>query len=621
LLTGATGGIGRELVRLLAEEGARLILTGRRFSDLERLIHSLPHPESATAIDCELILAGEAERLAREAEAVHGRIDVLINNAGMSYFALAEEATDDNIRKLFELNTFTPLTLARCLIPGMKARGEGRIINISSAAGRVPIPTVSIYGGSKSALALMANTMRLELAPAGITIMNIYPGTVATAFEVNALREKDRPGLDPAGRSGSPPAEMAARIIQASRGSAGEVWLEREGFWMAASSLLWPSLVERRLRSLRDRALAHGEGGKPPGQRRWQLWQVETSMACHLNCTMCPWKEVRAAAGEEALLSVGVWEKLRPHLPEVASVDFSGGGEPLLHGSLCEWIAEARGQGCRAGFLTNGMLLNEEICRDLVAAGTDWIAVSMDGASAEVYESVRPGATFEQVTRNIRQLASLRVQRVPRLAINFVMMPANFHQLEDLIRLARELGVDQVNFKQCDVVRGEHGHGLGLFASREAREQRRYEKTLARARRLARRLGIETTAFSFLPDEQPVCDQDPRSSLFIRHDGYVAPCINQAYGGEVCFLGEKKQMPTVHYGSLEESDLLELWETNLCRRYRDLFQQRVQAHDVKLISTGLGSSLKDLKEAFESAREAMPRPPEGCNHCHYLFDI
>ncbi len=211
LLAGATGGIGRELTRRLAEEGTLLILTGRRFSDLGELIRSLPDPGSATAMDCELIVAGEADRLAGDAEAVHGRIDILINNAGMSYFALAEEATDENIRQLFELNTFTPLTLARRLIPGMKARGGGRIINIASAAGRVPIPTVRIYGGSKSSLALMANTMRLELAPAGITVINIYPGAVATAFEVNALRERDSPG---------PPARSQKKLLKLPRAPA-----------------------------------------------------------------------------------------------------------------------------------------------------------------------------------------------------------------------------------------------------------------------------------------------------------------------------------------------------------------------------------------------------------------
>jgi MoaA/NifB/PqqE/SkfB family radical SAM enzyme len=487
----------------------------------------------------------------------------------------------------------------------------------------VPIPTVGIYGGSKSALALMANTMRLELAPAGITVINVYPGTVRTAFEVNAPREKGRPGLDPAGRSGRSVGEIAARIVGAAKGPGGEVWLEREGRWMATAALLWPSLVERRLQPLRDRALAHEEGsreGKPAAERRWHLWQVESSMACHLRCVMCPWKDVRDGAGE-ALMSDAVWDIIREHLPEIASVDFSGGGEPLLHPRLFERIAEAKACGSTAGFLTNGMKLDEEASQSILTSGTDWVAVSVDGSDAPVYEAVRTGASFDTVTGNIRRLAALRAGQSPRLAINFVMMPMNVHQLEELVRLAADLGVDQVNFKQCDVVRGEHGRGFGLFASREERELRRYEKALARARRLARRLKIETTAFSFVPEELPVCDQDPRSSLFIRYDGKVAPCINQAYGGEVCFMGRQEQMPTVHYGSLPEQDPLELWEGDLCSLYRRTFDERVKAHDAKLISSGVGSSMAELKEVFASARDAMPPPPTGCHICHYLYDI
>ena len=104
LLTGATGGLGQELARRLSQEGARLILTGRTREQLEALIASLPVPAAATPIDGNLTQPGEALRLAHEAQRVHGQVDVLINNAGMGYFALVEEAADERIRQLFELN-------------------------------------------------------------------------------------------------------------------------------------------------------------------------------------------------------------------------------------------------------------------------------------------------------------------------------------------------------------------------------------------------------------------------------------------------------------------------------------------------------------------------------------
>jgi MoaA/NifB/PqqE/SkfB family radical SAM enzyme len=248
------------------------------------------------------------------------------------------------------------------------------------------------------------------------------------------------------------------------------------------------------------------------------------------------------------------------------------------------------------------------------------VAVSLDGADAGTYEAIRGGASFETVTGNVRRLASLRVDGRPRIALNLVMMPENVDQLEAMVRLAADLGADQVNFKQCDVVRGDHGCDRGLFAAGPDAAVRRCEKLLGRARRLARKLGVETTAFSFTPEELPVCDQDPRDSLFIRHDGRVAPCINQAYGGEICFLGEKAEMPEVHYGSLPADDLFELWQGALCRSYRETFAGRVAAHDRELVS-GHFSSLDQLQRTYEEARKAMPAPPRGCSRCHYLYDI
>ena len=116
------------------------------------------------------------------------------------------------------------MVLIKSLVPQMKARGNGRIVNIVSCAGRVPIPTVGVYGGSKSALAVMSNTMRLELEPAGIDIINIYPGTVATAFEEHAFREEERPGLCPKDVCGEPRFRIAQKVIEAAAGPPGEVW-------------------------------------------------------------------------------------------------------------------------------------------------------------------------------------------------------------------------------------------------------------------------------------------------------------------------------------------------------------------------------------------------------------
>lgn len=320
-------------------------------------------------------------------------------------------------------------------------------------------------------------------------------------------------------------------------------------------------------------------------------------------------------------MDASVWAALRPHLENVVEIDFSGGGEPLLHPDLADWIAEAKHAGCQAGFLTNGSLLDEAAASRMMQAGVDWIAISADAARAETYEEIRKGADFQTFSENVRRLTGMRMGKIPRVSFNSVMMPSNIEQLQGIVRLAADLQVDQVNFKQCDVVRGGEEGKLGLFASKADREIRRHEKALAKARKLARKLGIETTAFAFVPDELPVCDQDPRHSLFIRYDGRVSPCINLAIGGPSCFLGENVVMPTVHYGRLPEEDLQTLWKTESCQFYRKRFEERVTAHDAVLARANFEPSLIKLAEVFAKAREAMPQAPEGCRTCHYLYDI
>ncbi|UCD82673.1 MAG: radical SAM protein, partial [Desulfobacterales bacterium] len=266
-----------------------------------------------------------------------------------------------------------------------------------------------------------------------------------------------------------------------------------------------PRYLDRRLTSLRDKVI----GKKSLKIRPWRLFQVESAIACNLKCVMCPWREMAKRVENHGIMTQTVWEAIRPYLDRVQSVDFTGGGEPLLQPQLAEWIADATEAGCETGFLTNGQLLTAEKLEKILAGGINWICISMDGATAELYNKIRVGSNFDRVCQNVTNIARLRTGKVPKIMINFVLMNINFHQVEDIVRLAARLGVDQVNFKQCDVIRGKEGKGFGLFASDETKEIRRLQKSLKKARRLAKKLKIKTTAFDFTPQELAVCDQDP----------------------------------------------------------------------------------------------------------------
>lgn len=622
LITGATGGIGAILTHLLSDAGATLLLSARSGRDLESLRQTLPFSDRAQIAPADLSVPGEAKQLAKRALQMLGHVDAFFNLAGIGYFALMEEAREENMRHLFELNTFSPMILMRELVPHMVGRRSGRMVNIVSCAGRIPIPTEGVYGGSKSALAIMANTMRFELEPRNIDILNIYAGTTATDFERNALREYERPGICPIEGCGEPYQEMAEKIFRASSGPSGEIWLEKDAKWMAAGALVFPKFIDKRLTSLRDRALGPVSQMFPSRKRPWRLWQVESAIACNLKCIMCPWTEFRSDSTDKGRLQPEVWDAIKPHLGHVASVDFTGGGEPLLQPRLAQWIADANQVGCETGFLTNGLLLTPQKAEEVITAGIDWICFSVDGADAETYERIRVGSDFEKVTRNISHLCRTRPGNRPKTMINFVIMSVNAHQMTKIVELAAELGVDQVNFKQCDVIRGDHGKAEGLFSPEQTKAVKAMERDLGKALKRAKKLKIATTAFSFTPEELPVCAQDPRDSIFIRYDGTVAPCINLALGGPTTFLGKDVTMPSVHYGCLPASDIESLWETETCRFYRERFEQRVQASEEGFLSVDLSEkSLIKLKAAKQAAIEAMPEAPEGCRICHYLFDI
>ena len=355
--------------------------------------------------------------------------------------------------------------------------------------------------------------------------------------------------------------------------------------------------------------------------KKWRLWQVEPTRDCNLSCLMCPWPGLRSGPSQSLQMGEQTWNRLLPHLDEVESIDFTGSGEPLLNPHLFKWLKEAGERGCHTGFLTNGTLLDEDGARQVIEAGLEWIGFSIDGAEKEVYERIRKGADFGAVTSAIEALAGLRHQGQPLLMINFVIMEQNLDQLEGIIRLARKLGVDQVNFKQCDVSRDGCGGSLGLFETEKSKRAVALKKRLDRVRNLGKKLGVATTAFSFYPDQQPVCDQDPRDSLFIRSDGIVAPCINLAYGGSSQFFGQSVLLPDTHFGDIGHSSAEAIWTSEPCLGFRRCFAERVASYNASLAAADLGHDLIKLGEAFDRAEKAMIEPPSGCATCHYLYGV
>jgi NAD(P)-dependent dehydrogenase (short-subunit alcohol dehydrogenase family) len=191
IITGASAGIGEATARMLGRQGARLVLTARRqdrLNVLKQEIESAQTGGTARAAGTVLAIAGDVtsasdrERLVQETMRVFGRIDALVNNAGYGQRGPIEIVPVDDIRRNFETNVFSLIALTQLAIPIMRSQRSGRIVNISSVAGRIARPLSSVYDATKHALEAISDGMRGELAPFGIKVIVIEPGFIITEF-------------------------------------------------------------------------------------------------------------------------------------------------------------------------------------------------------------------------------------------------------------------------------------------------------------------------------------------------------------------------------------------------------------------------------------------------------
>jgi NAD(P)-dependent dehydrogenase (short-subunit alcohol dehydrogenase family) len=177
LITGCSTGIGRAAAAHLVAVGHTVIATARRVDDLTVLAAAGCQTLPLDVTD-EASMRGAVDAI----EAWHGRIDVLVNNAGYSQSGAVESVPLAQTRAQFETNVFGPLRLTQLVLPGMRRRGAGRVVNVSSMGGRLVFPGGGVYHASKYALEALSDALRYELRPFGIAVVLIEPGLIRTSF-------------------------------------------------------------------------------------------------------------------------------------------------------------------------------------------------------------------------------------------------------------------------------------------------------------------------------------------------------------------------------------------------------------------------------------------------------
>ena len=212
LVTGASGGIGAAIARVLHRQGAKVALSGTRVDALEALAAELG--EGAAVCPADLRDAGAAEALVAAAEAACGPLHVLVNNAGLTRDGLAMRMKDEDFALVLDVDLAAPFRLARAALRGMVRRRAGRIIGIGSIVGATGNAGQANYAAAKAGLAGLTKALAQEVASRGITVNLVAPGFVATAM-TEALGEGQRAKLAeaiPLGRLGQPD-DIAAAVL------------------------------------------------------------------------------------------------------------------------------------------------------------------------------------------------------------------------------------------------------------------------------------------------------------------------------------------------------------------------------------------------------------------------
>ncbi len=226
LVTGSSSGFGRAIAEAAVAAGDVVVATARRPEALADLVAA--HPDQVDAVALDVTDAGAVAAVVDDVQARYGRVDVLVNNAGRGQVGAAEETTEAELRGLFDLHVFGPAALVRAVLPGMRARRSGAIVQMSSFGGQVAYPGFSAYCATKFALEGYSEALAAEVGPLGVRVLVVEPGAFRTSFsgagllqsaEIDAYADTVGPtramitGID--GTQPGDPARAASAILTA----------------------------------------------------------------------------------------------------------------------------------------------------------------------------------------------------------------------------------------------------------------------------------------------------------------------------------------------------------------------------------------------------------------------
>lgn len=249
LVTGASSGIGQALATVLAQNGYRVYATARQADRIDTTHDVKP-------IRLDIRDEQQIQQATQAVLAAEGRIDVLINNAGVGGSGALEEASGQEFQDVFRTNVFGLVAITQGVLPGMRERRAGTIVNIGSIGGFLPMPFQAAYGASKAAVLSLTESLRYEVEPFGVRVLLIEPGFVRTLFDQNATAPQQPLAAYDAMRSralavakdgvegGPPPTQVAEAVLRALNSKSPE-WRYKVGKDARKLTLLRALLPDR----------------------------------------------------------------------------------------------------------------------------------------------------------------------------------------------------------------------------------------------------------------------------------------------------------------------------------------------------------------------------------------
>ncbi|MDH2444813.1 oxidoreductase [Amnibacterium sp. CER49] len=200
LITGCSTGLGRAFAQAALDHGHDVVVTARDVAAVQDLADT--HPDSALAVALDVTDDAQVAAAVHAAEERFGGVDVLVNNAGYGYRSAVEEGDDADVRRLFETHVFGTVRTIKAVLPGMRARRSGTIVNLSSIGARISPEGSGYYAAVKAAIEALTLSLRKEVAPLGITAMVVEPGGFRTDFAGRSLTQSSTPIADYADTAG-----------------------------------------------------------------------------------------------------------------------------------------------------------------------------------------------------------------------------------------------------------------------------------------------------------------------------------------------------------------------------------------------------------------------------------